>query len=76
LRLAVANHHQNIAEFDDVAGLAGNFFDVEDIVWRNAILLAARPNDSVHFFLPYPYASIGAGVNPRTFTGFGITRRW
>ena len=69
LRIAIAGDHQNIGEFDDIAGIAGNLLDIENVFGGNPVLFAACANDSVHGqSVPYPNAPIGAAGNPRTLT--------
>jgi hypothetical protein len=51
LGVALAGKHQNVAKLDDIAGLARDFLNLDNVVRRNAILLAARANDREHVFL-------------------------
>ena len=38
---AIAGNHQNIGEFDGIAGLSGNLLDIENIFRGNPVLFAA-----------------------------------
>ena len=49
---AVARNHQHFVELDLIAGIGREPLDLDDIVGGDAILLAARPNDSIHGFSP------------------------
>src|SRR5678816_3383933 len=45
---AFAAKQQHLAELDDIAGFAGDALDLDNVVRRHAILLAARANDREH----------------------------
>src|SRR5689334_23198449 len=49
---ALARNHQNFAELDLIAGIGRKPLDLDDIFGGDAILLAARPYDSIHGFSP------------------------
>jgi hypothetical protein len=46
----VAAQQQNLAQLDDIAGLAGDLLNLDNVFRRHAILLAARANDREHLF--------------------------
>jgi hypothetical protein len=48
LGTAVAAKQQHLGELDDIAGLSRDLLDLDDVVGRHAILLAARANDREH----------------------------
>ena len=56
--VAIADHH-HLFEGNDVAGLGGQFLDREFVIGGNAILLAARLDDSEHLIRPCSSASFG-----------------
>ena len=47
-RGTLAAQQQNLGELDDVAGVSGDLLDLDNVVRRHAILLAARANDREH----------------------------
>jgi hypothetical protein len=47
---------EHVADLDDIADIGFDFFDLQEIVGGNAILLAARFNDCEHF-LPFAVRS-------------------
>ena len=53
LALAMREH---VADLDDIADIGFDFFDLQEIVGGDAILLAARFNDCEHF-LPFAVRS-------------------
>jgi hypothetical protein len=58
----VAGEHQNLAELHNIAGLAGNLFNLDDVVGGHTILFAACLDDCEHdssFFFPRPSAPPG-----------------
>jgi hypothetical protein len=63
LESGVAGEHQHLVELEDVAGLAGQAFDLEHVVRLDAVLLAAGLDDCVHVwtfcFQPRPSAPRG-----------------
>jgi hypothetical protein len=48
LGAAIAAKQDDLRQLDDVARLAPDLFDLDDVVRRHAILLAARANDREH----------------------------
>src|SRR5665648_809870 len=50
---SIATEQQHLAKLDDVAGLACDLLNLDNVVWRNAILLAARANDREHVSNPF-----------------------
>ena len=48
---AVAAHNQDLAEFNNFAGLALDLVDLEHVLSGNAVLLTARFEDREHLFL-------------------------
>src|SRR6476660_4288607 len=62
---AVAAKQQHLVKLDDVTGLACNALDLNNGVWRHAILLAARANDREHDSL----SSLTLGLESRPCLG-------
>ena len=55
-RLVAVADGQHLREFDDVAGVAGELLDLQEVIGGDAILLAARFDDCEHF-LPFAVRS-------------------
>ena len=49
---AVAAKQDHLGKLDDIAGLARDLLDLDDVVGRHAILLAACANDREHVRYP------------------------
>src|SRR5262245_6619214 len=62
---AVAAKQQHLADFDDIARLARDALDLDNVVRRHAILLAARANDREHVSL----SSLTLGLESRPCLG-------
>src|SRR6478672_11672591 len=62
---AVAAKQQHLAKLDDVTGLACDALDLNNVVRRHAILLAARANDREHDSL----SSLTLGLESRPCLG-------
>src|SRR6478752_10804986 len=62
---AVAAKQQHLAKLDDVTGLACDALDLNNVVRRHAILLAARANDREHVSL----SSLTLGLESRPCLG-------
>ena len=52
LGAAIATEQDHLGKLDDIAGLARDLLDFDDVVWRHAILLAACANDREHVRYP------------------------
>ena len=61
---AAIGDHQNVGELNLVARVALKLLDLDLLVGRNAILLAARLDDCVHFFCPFYTAPFGGTGDP------------
>src|SRR5688572_6047317 len=59
--VAVADE-QNLFEFDLAPGVSGKLFDGQDIVLGDAVLLAARLDDSVHGICLFPRFTSALGL--------------
>jgi hypothetical protein len=62
LGAAVAAEQDHLRKLDNVAGLACDLLDLDDIVRRHAILLAARANDREHDSLSSLTLGLEAGL--------------
>src|SRR6478672_2374212 len=62
---AIAAKQQHFAELDDIAGLARDALDLDNVVRRHAILLAARADDREHVWL----SSLTLGLESRPCLG-------
>ncbi len=55
-RLVAVADGQHLRKFNDVAGIAGELLDLQEVIGGDAILLAARFDDCEHF-LPFAVRS-------------------